>query len=195
MTVIYANHGDTDTSLLPLIWEGFNDANVVELQANLIYRVDRDYETRVNEAIAAEDDTLIICGHGTEYGLLHPDIWRGEYLIHENNYQLIHARNVICVWCHASEFAERVGMNGFFTSMFISNINEAQVYNFYDTSSRAIIDSNIRFYRNINSLLTQHTPLNEWVEHLTANSVPEDSVEAYNNNGLRYFDNNQAQVL
>lgn len=195
MTVIYANCGDTDTSLLPILWEGFDNVNLVELRGGLSHRAERNYEERVNEAIAAEDDTLIICGHGTSYGLLHPDIWRGEYLIHEDNYQLIHARNVICIWCHASEFAERVGMNGFFTSMFISNINEARVYNVNENSPQNIINSNISFYQRVNRLLMECVPLEEWVGYFNSITNNSDNVETYNNNGLRYFNNNQTEVL
>ena len=184
MTVIYAYHGDTDTLLLPRIWRGISDVRIVEIDTT-----DDDCEEVVNDAISAEDDTLILCGHGTVHGLLHPDIWSGDYLIHENNFLLIHERNVICVWCHASEFAERVGMNCFCTSMFISNPQEARTYHLNESTYQSIYDSNVLFYERMNRLLIEHVPLNEWVNYFNSNTNPENEVDIYNHQGLRYFHN------
>ena len=189
MTVIYGNMGDMDTSLLPYIWEGFEAVNVVE-----IGKKDFDYAEKVEQAIADEDDTLIICGHGTKYGLLHPDFYSGRYIIHENNYRGIHAKKLICIWCHASEFAEMYHVNGFFSSMFISNINEAYTYGFYGTQAMDIEISECAFCKRINALLKDNVPLEEWVTRLNNKLNESNEVEKYNYNGLKFYKDYEGSI-
>ena len=90
MTIIFSNFEDVDTLILTKLWEKFNNPIVVE-----VCRDTENYEDVVNQAIINETETLIFCGHGTKYGLLHPNLFSGEYLLHENNVSLIHAKRVI----------------------------------------------------------------------------------------------------
>lgn len=65
MTVIYSDLGDVDCSCLPLLWKGIEGVKVITLS------VDSEVTRReVMEAVAAEDDTVLLCGHGTPDGLL-----------------------------------------------------------------------------------------------------------------------------
>ena len=65
ITVIYSDLGDVDCASIPLLWKDVPDVNVMRL-AN-----DSDYSKEdIREAIRNEDDTLIMCGHGTPRGLL-----------------------------------------------------------------------------------------------------------------------------
>ena len=64
-TVIFSDLGDVDCSTLPNLWEGIPDAKVLRLTRTSPYTLDD-----IREAIASEDDTLIMCGHGTPAGLL-----------------------------------------------------------------------------------------------------------------------------
>lgn len=59
MTVIYANNGDRDTLILQHIWEGLN-CRVIEIGVDTV-----DFEDEVDNALMQEENTLIICGHGT----------------------------------------------------------------------------------------------------------------------------------
>ena len=105
MTVIYSNFGDMDTQLLQLIWEGLNPDRIIEITHDT-----EDYEDIVDEALMIENDTLIMCGHGTTQGLLHPNLNSGQYIIHENNVHLIHA-----TW--DLRYFERFGCTGEHTSL------------------------------------------------------------------------------
>ena len=81
MTVIYSNFHDSDTYLLRGIWEGL-DARVIELRLDdryseergrlddptIPYDSSREEIEEINRAIESEEDTLIVCGHGTEDG-------------------------------------------------------------------------------------------------------------------------------
>ena len=117
-TIIWCDWGDNDTKLLSILWEGVSDAKVIH-----ITKWNHWVERSVEWVIAEEDDTLLFCGHGTSYGLLAPNSY-GEYVIHEANAGKIHAKNVIGIMCWGAEFAERVGLHGLFSSMFISNMDE-----------------------------------------------------------------------
>ena len=118
MTIIWCDWGDSDTKLLEMLWEGIPDAKVIH-----VTKWNHWVERSVDWAIEEEEDTLLFCGHGTSYGLLAPNTY-GEYVIHEMNAGKIHAKNVIGIMCWGAEFAERVGLHGLFSSMFISNIDE-----------------------------------------------------------------------
>ena len=95
---------DSDCQVLRCTWQNISDVNVVEITPDM--NID-EAETSVNNAIIAEDDTIIFLGHGTEYGLLFPDFYKGLYILHDENVNLIHAKNIICCWCHASSFVNR----------------------------------------------------------------------------------------
>lgn len=90
---------DSDCQVLRCTWQNISDVNIVEITPDM--NID-EVETSVNNAIIAEDDTIIFLGHGTEYGLLFPDFYKGLYILHDENVNLIHAKNIICCWCHAS---------------------------------------------------------------------------------------------
>lgn len=122
ITVIWCDWGDHDTAALQKIWQDVTNIDVIHItQWNDVM------ETCVDLALKREDDTLLLCGHGTKFGLLAPNSI-SEYVIHDFNSSKIHARNVIGLFCHASSFAERNDLHGLFSSMFISNINEAVDY-------------------------------------------------------------------
>ena len=133
MTIIYSNMQDDDCLVLQRIWQNIPNANIVEITPQ-----SENWEDEVDNAISNEDDMLLFLGHGTSNGLLFPNFYSGEYIIHENNVNLIHARNIICCWCYASSFCETQNLHAFATSMFISNVNEAYDNGFYDYSQEQI---------------------------------------------------------
>ena len=126
---------DPDCQVIKQAWQGLKDINLVEITPDT-----DDYEDLVNNAIIAEDDTIMFVGHGTSKGLLFPNLYRMEYLLHEFNANLVHAKNIICCWCFASDFVINMNWhNTFATSMFISNTREAY-YSLKDDNFRKEID-------------------------------------------------------
>ena len=65
ITVIYSDMGDVDCASIPLLWKDVPDVHVMRLARDTDYTKDD-----IRNAIKAEDDTLIMCGHGTPRGLL-----------------------------------------------------------------------------------------------------------------------------
>lgn len=183
MTIIYSNRQDDDCLVLQRVWRNFPNANVIEITPQSI-----DWEDIVDNAISNEDDTLLFLGHGTTQGLLFPNFDTGEYILHENNVSLIHARNVICCWCYASSFCNTHRLHSFSTSMFISNVNEAYDNGYCDYSQEQINSNGERFYDEINNFLHNNVPLNEWVMRLGAHMDIENGIDVFNRQGLTYID-------
>lgn len=183
MTIIFANAQDDDCQSMHRVWAGFPDAIVIEITPQTT-----DWEDIVNEAIAKEEDILVFIGHGTEYGLLFPDFNTGAYILHENNKDLIRAKNVICVWCYAANFCEANHLNAFATSMFISNVNEAYDNGIYGYTQDQINSNSVRFDSEMNELLGERVPLNEWAERFIRSMDANNDVDMFNRQGLTYIE-------
>ena len=181
MTVIYSNWHDDDTTHLQCLWKDV-DCKLIELTSQSV-----DWEDIVDNAISNEDDTLILVGHGTVYGLLFPSHNFDTYIIHDNNVHLIHAKNVICCWCYASTFCEKHNLKSFATSMFITNINEAYDNGIYNMSQDMINANTDKFYGEVNMLIKDNIPLNEWVMRLGAHMDVDNPVDTFNRQGLINF--------
>ena len=182
MTVIYSNRQDDDCLALQRVWRNIPNVNIIEITAQSV-----DWEDVVDNAISNEDDTLLLLGHGTTQGLLFPNFDTGEYIIHENNVNLIHARNIVCCWCYASSFCDTHRLHSFSTSMFISNVNEAYDNGYYDYSQEQINSVGIRFYDEINNFLINNVPLDEWVMRLGAHMDIENGIDVFNRQCLNYI--------
>lgn len=183
MTIISVNWGDVDSRPRHILYDNLPGANVVEITPDMI----DTYEDIVDNALANEDDTLIMCGHGTAQGLLFPNLASGIYLVHDLNCHLIHARRVVCIWCNASGFAIRhPELNAFFTSMFITNMNEAYDNAIYEVTQEEISASQSLFYHRVRELIDNNIPLDQWVMNLGARIDIENPVETFNYQGLYY---------
>ena len=174
---------DDDCLVLQRVWRNIPNVKLIEITPQ-----SDDWEDMVDNAISNEDDTLLFLGHGTSNGLLFPNIERGEYILHENNVNLIHAKNVVCCWCYASNFCQTHHLHSFSTSMFISNVNEAYDNGYYDYDQSYINSNGIRFYDEINSFLLNNVPLNEWVMRLGAHMDIENGIDVFNRQALTYIE-------
>lgn len=133
--------------------------------------------TRIaREAIVDEQDTIVLIGHGTEYGLLNKNL--NGYFIDSSWVNLLRNKTIIGIWCYAGNFAQRYDLKGFFTSNFISNIGELLDCGFknFDNAENVIKFENEFFSNLINSFLKMKLPLCEWVEscqnHIIQDSQP-----------------------
>ena len=193
MTVLYSNFNDQDTILLKGIWEGL-DAKVIEItlpsqssQNNYIFE---DLflsvgQEEIDKAIEMEEDTLIICGHGSPEGCFSPHF---DYTLSSSNKDKIKAKRVIGIWCHASSFAKENKVPGFFTSMFISNIDEAECMGIYSTDDEKIRESEKKFVTILNSLLKKDVPLKDWPLIFKSAVDKNNEVENYNFSSVEYID-------
>ena len=129
---------------------------------------------------------IVLIGHGDINGLYNSD-WSG-YTIDNSFVSLLRGRNVVGIWCYATEFARRYGLSGFFTSMFISNVEEAIEHGF-DISDGDIEYLSTVFSEHICEFLSDSLSLDEWYDTLMGYSeVEEFSVARYNYEAMEYFE-------
>lgn len=131
-------------------------------------------------------ETLMCFGHGSPRGLFSHD-WSGM-VIDGSMAHLLRGRDMIGIWCYASEFARIHNLRGFFTYMFVSNLQECVFghHGFYQ--EQVIFEQNERFARRVNELINNGTPLTEWVETLYNGRDLGMSFVDFNYGNLSYFD-------
>ena len=166
-----------DTSCLKKAYEGLENVT-------LLYNPTRE---EVVEELLHNDDPLVMClGHGSTNGLFNRD-WYG-YVVDHNMADLLRDRKMIGIWCFASSFAERFDMHGYFTSMFISNIGEAEGFGFSDNTNEDIFNEAELFCETINTYLKEDLPMDQWVTNLQAGCHKEKDFVRFNYEGMRCFE-------
>ena len=117
MTVIHAN--DPTTQFLSLLYDTRENLSC--------YVTESSTNSDVIRAIRASD-TIIMLGHGNEYGLFSKPSKNGKYerfMITDRHVQFLRDKTCIGIWCYANQFAERYGLHGLFSGMIISELQEA----------------------------------------------------------------------
>jgi hypothetical protein len=141
--------------------------------------------SETKKAIIDEKDIIILIGHGTEYGLLNSRL--DGYFIDSGWVNLLRNKTIIGIWCYAGNFADRYGLKGFFTSNFISNVDELLEcgFNNFEHSDTIIEYENVHFSNRINFYLRTNVPMDEWVNDLQENASIMPFVQ-YNYEALLY---------
>jgi hypothetical protein len=141
--------------------------------------------SEAKRAIIDEKDIIILIGHGTEYGLLNSHL--DGYFIDSGWVNLLRNKTIIGIWCYAGNFADRYGSKGFFTSNFISNVDELLEcgFNNFEHSDSIIEYENVHFSNRINFYLRTNVPMDEWVNDLQENASIMPFVQ-YNYEALLY---------
>lgn len=182
MTIIFSNHMDEDCRAITNLWRDWTDYKLIEIRPK-----DELWELRIVNALIEEEDTLILIGHGTSHGLLHPNFNNGEYLIHEENINLIKARRVYCSWCYASTFCQNHHLNAFATSMFISNVDEAIDEGIENYTQDQINEVSTRFEADMSYLIRNNVPMNEWQMFIGARMDVDNAIDTFNRQGVLYL--------
>lgn len=163
-TVIWCDWGDRDTAMLEQIWQGIPNVNVVH-----ITQWDEYAEQQVDEAIASETGTLLLCGHGSPYGLMAPRSLT-EYTVHRMNAPTIQAQSIIGIFCYAADFAHNVGLSGLYSGMFLSNIEEAEMY-CVRTTDDEIFDGALEVFDLLNQVVSGSITSEEFMHTLQASNT------------------------
>lgn len=70
-------------------------------------------------------DQIMIMGHGAPFGLL----GFGGVFVNSSHVQFLRGKpNNIYIWCNANKFVEQYELQGFYSGMFISEVEEAEMY-------------------------------------------------------------------
>lgn len=176
MLVIHVD-SKADTVFLKELYDG--------LDCEVLYNPSK---SEVKSALKSEPDTIIITGHGDPYGLYN-ERWDGR-LIDSSMVNLLRGKKIVGIWCYASEFANRYDLTGFFTSMFISNVEEYIDCGFSlsPTTTDDINNENYKFAKQINDFIKRDIPMSAWVEKLQSNCSDLNFVK-YNYEALYYEEN------
>lgn len=141
----------------------------------------------LRNALANETDTVVLIGHGSELGLYNERL--DGYILSSRDVHLLRGKRVIGIWCYAANFAQRYGLEGFFTSNFISNREEMVDVGLspFDDCETAIITENRQFSSMINEMMQSNIDATEWVDRLQSYAETSDyQFVRYNYEALYY---------
>lgn len=158
MIVIHAK--DPTTQFLSQLYSGREDVSM---------RIDERATTSEVMRAIRSDDTIMMLGHGNEWGVFSKPDKKGRYtrhLVGYRNVDFLRGKTCIGIWCHANKFAERYGLQGLFTGMIISELQEAND-NDVPTTQEELTRENEKFARRLRYCL-DHYPLNEIPERMRA---------------------------
>lgn len=159
-----------DTNDFSGIYEGLKNATVLI----------NPKKSDCKRAIINEKERIVFIGHGTEWGLLNQRL--DGFMVDSRMVQFLRGKDIIGIWCNASNFADRYDLTGFFTSMFISNSEELVDCGFqtFDGCDEEIKRQNKLFASRINQFLTANTPSKEWAMKLYNSLENEEKFVYYN---------------
>lgn len=177
MIVIHIDNGTPDAALLSGIYKGLDNIT-------LCYNRSKSNIKRILRITG--DEPVMLLGHGTPQGLL--NISQTGFAVGSEHVEWLRNRSVIGIFCHASDFADRYDLHGFFTSMFISNMEEAVMLQRDKGSSEEDIASQQRlFCERVHALLADRTPLKQWPEILQSQADFNIPFVRFNYEALTYY--------
>ena len=178
MTIIHAN--DPTTKVLSYLYEQRQDiiARITEASTNgAILRAIRG------------DDTIMMLGHGNQYGLFSKPDKNGEYkrfLITDRHVQFLRNKTCIGIWCHANIFAERYGLHGLFSGMVISELQEAIDYDIHATKEEIDVEIE-KFARRLNDCIDRYGLAEASIRMRDLDDVKSE-MTIFNYNNLYYYE-------
>ena len=183
MIIVYVNSKE-DTSTFSPLYENIEDST-------LLYNPTKEDVVKILSE--RPNESLMCFGHGTESGLLSED-W-SETIIDSSMVDLLRDRDIIGIWCYASEFARRHNLRGFFTYMFVSNLQECVFCRLGYYDEEIIFEQNEKFARRINELINNGTPLADWVGLLNEGRDQGYAFVDFNYENLCYFEEVEADSV
>ncbi|WP_372947811.1 hypothetical protein [Mariniphaga sp.] len=123
-------------------------------------------KTELREVIK-EHDRVIMLGHGSPGGLLTMQQFgttNGFIIDYSMVDVLKEKKDNVFIWCNADQFVYDYDLEGFYSGMFISEIDEAIYYDFYDIEPSEIDESNYWFAEIVSRYINH--PLNVLYDNL-----------------------------
>lgn len=168
-----------DTKDFATIYEGLEFDHRVSILIN-------PSKSLLVQAIIKEKNTIVFIGHGTEHGLLNRSL--DGYIIDSKMVQHLRGKKIVGIWCNASTFASKYDLEGFFTSMFISNSEELLDCGFplFDGCDLEITRENRLFSTRLNELLKGKRDITQWADALREASADARHEFVHYNYGALY---------
>jgi len=103
-------------------------------------------------------DRIIMLGHGSPWGLMSKGQFNygGNYIIDLTMVDLLsQKKDNIYIWCNANQFVLKNQLSGFFSGMFISELEEANYYDLWDLEQKTIEESNDFFAEIVSKYINE----------------------------------------
>lgn len=177
MIVIHAT--DPTTQFLLPLYEAREDlrCRITETSTN----------TQVVRAIR-ESDTIMMLGHGNPYGLFSKPNKHGQFdrfLITDRHVEFLRGKTCIGIWCYANQFAERYGLQGLFSGMIVSELQEAVDLNI-PTTQEEVEKENVKFALRMKYCL-EHYELSEIPEKMRVLDDVKSALTRFNYGNLFFY--------
>lgn len=177
MIVIHIDN-TPDTTILSRIYDGLD---------NITLSYNRNKSNIKRLLRITGDEPVMILGHGTPNGLLNKS--RNGFALGSEAVEWLRNRTVIGIFCYASEFADKYKLHGFFTSMFISNMEEALYENMQEGADDKLIEDQMTlFCDKVHDLICHNIPLSEWVSILQKDADISIPFVRFNYEALTYYE-------
>jgi len=177
MTVIHAK--DPTTQFLSRIYSQREDVRRIITEINTTSELKRAIH---------DDDSIMMFGHGNEYGLFSKPDKKGRVrrlLIKSEFVYLLREKTCIGIWCKANEFAKQYNLHGLFSGMIISELEEASLFAI-PTTIEELNCENAKFAQNLKYCLETFS-LNEVPARMKELDDTKSPLTTFNYNNLYYF--------
>lgn len=128
-----------------------------------------------------EHDRIIMLGHGSKDGLF----GHKRMIIDSNDVATLREKEIVAIWCNADEFVKKYNLKGFYSGMFISEIDEAYYEGVYGITVDEIEKSNNDFGKILGKYLDDENVL-----ELVKNEYKNDDSSVVIFNRERLYKNN-----
>ena len=98
----------------------------------------------VNDLIKGHD-RIVMCGHGSPWGLFSVGMFDGAYIIDCDTVPLFEDRECVFIWCNADKFVNRYNLKGLYSGMFVSEVGEAIMMGIGSVPQALVDESNNLF--------------------------------------------------
>jgi len=118
MKTLVIHPKDSSTDFLKPIYENISSKTVITRGATPEQLV----------KLIESHDRIMMMGHGSPSGLFSVGNFPSwGLIINESHADLLRSKgsNVVCIWCNADQFVKEHNLKGFYTGMFISEVEEA----------------------------------------------------------------------
>lgn len=180
--ILIIHPDDRSTDFLKPIYEKL--PNITVITGGLSYM---DVRTLIKE-----HDQVMMMGHGSPYGLFSMGkfTYSGGYIIDLMMVDLLKEKNNnVYIWCNADQFVDKHKLNGIYSGMFISEVEEAEYCGLPNTEQNEVDESNNTFAEVLGKQLLMETSL-ERVYDNTNQAYRElaqtNKVAKYNQNRFYY---------
>ena len=101
------------------------------------------------KALIEEHDRIVMMGHGAPNGLF----GGSGMIIDETFIDLLQTKETVYIWCHVDKFVNKYNLKGFYTGMFISELDEAIYCGVTDGTQEHIDYSNELFAHTVGQFI------------------------------------------